>query len=219
MARLLRATIGLHGIIFARITNTMMNMVQILRYFFLPLAFMTTASYAQPGHEIGHGPVTPVRVGTMLFNAGIGAGSGYEGDYYNPAFGIKGAVEWGLWQAGPGVITLGGEAGGSFSNGGYNSNGTNDNHYRSSTIIIAARAAWHFGWQVPGLDTYGGFSAGLGFHHFEYDQPAAFSHNTVIPVPGIFVGASYFVTPTFGFNAEAGHDITDIQIGVVFKIK
>ena len=41
----------------------------------------------------------------------------------------------------------------------------------------------------------------------------------VIPVPGIFVGASYFVTPAFGFNAEAGHDITDIQIGVVFKIQ
>lgn len=174
---------------------------------------VTTLSSAQHEHPRGNGPTTPVGLGTVVFNAGIGPGSGYEGDYYNSAFGIKAAVEVGLWQAGPGVVTLGGEAGGSFSNGGHYDN------YKSNTVIIAARAAWHYGWLVPGLDTYGGVSAGLGFHHYEYDHPDAYSHNKVIPVPGIFVGASYFVTPTFGFNAEAGHDITDIQIGVIFKIK
>ncbi|HTD39932.1 MAG TPA: hypothetical protein VK671_04870, partial [Mucilaginibacter sp.] len=82
----------------------------------------------------------------------------------------------------------------------------------------AARAAWHYGWLVRGLDTYGGVSAGLGFHHYEYDNPNFYSHDSVISVPGIFVGASYFVTPTFGFNAEAGRDITNVQIGVVFKL-
>jgi hypothetical protein len=175
-----------------------------------------TASFAQHGRA--NGPTTPVEVGSVIVNGGIGIGSGYEGDYYNSPFGIKGAVEWGLWQAGPGVITLGGEVGGSFSNGGYNGPyGYNYDNYHSSTVVFAARAAWHYGWQVPGLDTYGGVSAGLGFHHYSYDNPN-YSHSKVIPVPGIFVGASYFVTPTFGFNAEAGHDITDIQFGVVFKL-
>jgi hypothetical protein len=61
-------------------------------------------------------------------------------------------VEAGLWQAGPGVVTLGGEIGGSFLSGGYQY----DNNYSSRTVIVAARAAWHYGWQVPGLDTYGG---------------------------------------------------------------
>jgi hypothetical protein len=173
------------------------------------------SSFAQHRPPSTNGPVTPVQVGSVTVNGGIGAGSYYDGDYYNSPIGLKAAIEWGLWQAGPGVVTLGGEFGGSFSNGGdpYYSN------YHSSTVVVAARAAWHYGWQVPGLDTYGGFSAGLGFHHYQYDNPDGFSHNSVIVVPGIFVGASYFVTPTFGFNAEAGHDITDIQVGVVFKLQ
>ncbi|HEY8783284.1 MAG TPA: hypothetical protein VIM16_16785 [Mucilaginibacter sp.] len=172
-----------------------------------------TATFAQRGSG-GHGQITPVKVGSVIVNAGIGVGSTYDGDYYNSAFGIKGAIEWGLWQAGPGVITLGAEAGGSFANNGY----PDYTNYNSNTIIIAARAAWHYGWLVRGLDTYGGVSAGLGFHHFEYDNPNLYAHDSVIGVPGVFVGASYFVTRTFGFNAEAGHDITNIQFGVVFKI-
>ena len=43
--------------------------------------------------------------------------------------------------------------------------------------------------------------------------------NDADPVVGVFVGASYFVTPTFGFNAEAGNDITAFQAGIVFKLK
>ena len=174
------------------------------------------ASSAQHGHPAPNGPTTPVQLGTVTVNGGIGIGSSYEGDYYNSPFGLKAAIEYGLWEAGPGVITLGGEIGGSFSNGGYQYY----NNYNSRTIIVAARAAWHYGWEVPGLDTYGGVSAGLGFHHYSYDNnPNNYSHSSVIAVPGIFVGASYFVTPTFGFNAEAGRDITDIQVGVVFKLQ
>jgi hypothetical protein len=183
------------------------------RTIFTVLCIAVISSASAQHHPAANGPTTPVQVGSVIFNAGIGVGSGYEGDYYNSPFGLKAALEWGLWQAGPGVITLGAEAGGSFSNGGYR----NYNDYSSRTFVIAARAAWHYGWQVPGLDTYGGVSAGLGFHHYHYDNPD-FTHNSVIAVPGIFVGASYFVTPTFGFNAEAGHDITDIQVGVVFKL-
>jgi hypothetical protein len=177
---------------------------------------ISKSSLAQPGHPAAHGPVSPMQVGSVTVNGGIGAGSYYDGDYYNSPFGLKAAIEWGLWQAGPGVITLGGEVGGSFSSGGYQYY----NGYHSNTVVVAARAAWHCGWQVPGLDTYGGVSAGLGFHHYQYDEnPGSYSHSSVIAVPGIFVGASYFVTPTFGFNAEAGRDITDIQVGVVFKIQ
>jgi hypothetical protein len=177
------------------------------------IAVVSSAS-AQHSRPAANGPTTPVEVGSVLFNAGIGVGSGYQGDYYNSPFGLKAALEFGLWQAGPGVITLGGEVGGSFSNGGYH----DYDNYNSRTFVVAGRAAWHYGWQVRGLDTYGGVSAGLGFHHYHYENPGDYTHNSVIGVPGIFVGASYFVTPTFGFNAEAGHDITDIQVGVVFKL-
>jgi hypothetical protein len=172
----------------------------------------STMTFAQSHRGSGNGPVTPVELGDVIVNLGVGVGADYKGDDYNTGFGTKIAVEKALWQAGPGVITLGGEIGGSFSSGGY----ANYDNYHSQTIVAAVRAAWHYGWQVPGLDTYGGVSAGLGFHHYKYDPDH--SHSSVIPAPGIFVGASYFVTPNFGFNAEAGYDITAIQVGLVFKL-
>ena len=64
---------------------------------------MNSLSYAQSNGA--HGPVTPVRVGSVTFIAGVGIGNEYKGNYYNSAFGTKAAVEWGLWQAGPGVVT------------------------------------------------------------------------------------------------------------------
>jgi hypothetical protein len=170
-----------------------------------------TSSMAQT-HST-HGPETPVKVGSVILNAGIGVGGNYRGTNYGTAFGAKVAVEWGLWQAGPGVITLGPEFGGSFSNGGYQYN-----DYKSHIIILAGRSAWHYGWDVPGLDTYGGFSAGIGFHNYSYNNNGNVSYNETIPVFGGFVGASYFVSPNFGFNAEAGFDITNFQVGVVFKL-
>jgi len=159
------------------------------------------------------GSVTPVRKGSITFNVGAGVGTEYNSNYYNSAFGTKAALEAGLWQAGPGVVTLGVEMGTSFSSGGYYDN------YRTNTFIAAGRSAWHYGWQVRGLDTYAGLSAGVGFTHYQYDKNGNIYQNEVIPVFGGFVGASYFVTPTFGFNVEAGYDITQIQGGIIIKIK
>jgi hypothetical protein len=59
----------------------------------------------------------------------------------------------------------------------------------------------------------------LGFHHYDYKNDINYNYNEVIPVFGVFAGASYFVTPMFGFNAEAGYDITNFQLGVIFKLK
>ena len=39
-------------------------------------------------------PVDPVKTGSVVLNAGVGIGSDYKGDYYNPAAGIKIAAEW-----------------------------------------------------------------------------------------------------------------------------
>ncbi|MEO6316387.1 MAG: hypothetical protein ABIU63_05165 [Chitinophagaceae bacterium] len=175
---------------------------------------MVQTSFAQNKARRGvSGPMAPVHVGSATLNLGIGIGSEYKDHYYNSPFGMKAAVEWGLWHAGPGTITLGAEAGASFSNGGYYDD------YRSRTAIIAMRSAWHYGWKVKGLDTYGGFSGGVGFHHYGYRNNNRFEGDQVIPVFGAFIGASYFVAPRFGFNAEAGYDITRFQVGVIFKLK
>ncbi len=168
------------------------------------------------------GQVTPFRKGTVTVNLGVGIGADYKGDYryYNSGngFGTKAALEFGIWQAGPGVVSLGAEVGGTFSNG----NSKKYNDFRSRTIVIAGRSAWHYGWKVSGLDTYAGVSAGAGFHHYDYydynNSQKYYENDDVIPVFGGFVGASYFFTRSFGVNVEAGYDITHLQAGVVFKL-
>jgi hypothetical protein len=178
------------------------------------------SAFSQSQHSMStsaSGNVNPMQVGSAFLNAGFGVGADYRGDNYGTAFGFKIAAEFGLWQAGPGVITLGGELGGSFGSGNYYGYNYDVN---ASTFVIAGRAAWHYGWNVPGLDTYGGFSAGIGFHHYYVYDVNYIDHynNSVIPVFGGFVGGSYFIKPNFGFNAEAGFDITNFQVGVVFKL-
>ena len=167
---------------------------------------LTTVSNAQ-------GLVSPVKKGSVIFSAGVGVGNEYNNNYYNSAIGTKAVIEAALWQAGPGVITVGAQVGGTFSNG-----GTLDN-YKTRTVVVAGRSAWHHGWNVMGLDTYAGLSAGAGFNQYSYNKNGIIKQNEVVPVFGGFVGASYFVTPSFGFNVEAGYDITRIQGGIVFKLK
>lgn len=178
----------------------------ILSGIFLVFSLFSFAQYR-------NGNANSFEKGSVTFNAGFGVGNEYNSDYYNSALGTKAAIEAGLWNAGPGVISLGGEVGASFSNGGYYDN------YRTRTFIIAGRSAWHNGWNVRGLDTYAGLSAGVGFHNYKYDNKGAVTQSEVIPVFGGFIGASYFITPAFGFNIEAGYDITQVQGGIILKIK
>jgi len=158
-------------------------------------------------------PIQPMKKGSVTFSAGVGIGNEYNSNYYNSAIGTKAVIEAGLWQAGPGVITLGGEIGGTFSKGGIFSD------YRARTLVVAGRSAWHHGWNVKGLDTYAGLSAGAGFNQSSYKNGGTVKESEVVPVFGGFVGASYFVTPRFGFNVEAGYDITQLQAGIIFKLK
>ncbi len=158
-------------------------------------------------------PEIPFEKGSVTFSAGVGVGTDYNTNYSYSAFGTKAVVEVGLWQAGPGTISLGGQVGASFSNAG------KYNNYKSSTFIVAGRSAFHYGWNVKGLDTYAGLSAGAGFNNYKYTGNEIVNESEVVPVFGGFVGASYFITPNFGFNVEAGRDITSIQAGIIFKIK
>ncbi|MEO6541634.1 MAG: hypothetical protein ABIN74_11600, partial [Ferruginibacter sp.] len=68
--------------------------------------------------------------GTVTFSAGVGIGAEYNSNYYNSAFGTKAVLEAGMWQAGPGVVSLGVEVGGTFSNGG------KLNNYKAHTIVV-----------------------------------------------------------------------------------
>jgi hypothetical protein len=175
----------------------------------LSCSALTSGSFAQihePDRNVG------VAVGAVTLNFGIGGGVNYRDYFTNRIAGVKTVLEFGVWHAGPGVITLGGESGLSFSDG----------NRGGFTFISAARSAWHCGWNIRRLDLYGGFSVGAGLLHSD-DKVYRIEGNNyddqVIPVLGAFAGASYFVSRRFGFNAEAGTDITHFQFGLVFKLK
>ena len=122
-------------------------------------------------------------------------------------------IEYGIWKAGPGIISLGAQAGGAFSTGG------NFSDFKSRTVVIAARSAWHYGWKVSNLDTYGGLSTGVGFHQYDYKKgQQKINENETLPLFAVFFGASYFLTPKLGVNIEVGNDINILQGGFVFKL-
>lgn len=188
---------------------------------FLPVLFIlgictTLSNTAQAQRKRGGGDDGAFGVGTTTVGLGIGVGrspwgGGLYGGYtydYGTGLGLKATIEHGFWQLGPGVLSLGLEAGGSFTNArftGYDYNG--------NIVIAAARAAYHYGFNLPNFDAYAGLSLGPGFRSY-YDGDR--EHDLVV-APGAFVGAAYYFSPNFGVNVEAGYDITVIQGGIIFK--
>jgi len=54
------------------------------------------SGFSIAGAQTGNIPVTPMRKGSVLLNAGVGIGAEYNDHYYNRGFGTKVAAEWGL---------------------------------------------------------------------------------------------------------------------------
>ncbi len=162
------------------------------------------------------GPLDPVRLNSWIVNVGVGPGTNYfgNGNGFGPA--LKGSFEKGMWDVGPGVITLGGEATFSFFASRYG-DGWNETW---TNFIFGARGAYHYGWNVEGLDTYGGIPLGMGFSmHTWDDHPGSRGYTPVFPYGGIFFGASFFFNKSVGINGEFGYNSTYANIGMVFKLK
>ena len=96
-----------------------MKKISILGIALFSILCSQNARSQSKGHSGTMGETTPMQVGSVFLNMGIGVGANYKGESYGTPFGFKVAAEFGLWQAGPGVITLGPELGGSFSTGTY----------------------------------------------------------------------------------------------------
>lgn len=157
----------------------------------------------------------PVIKGSSVLGFGLGMANKYN---VYPGFspGVKVNFETGLWQAGPGVVTLGGTFGYTFQSYRYGYIWGSNYNYASHNFIVAARSAWHHNWGVEKLDTYAGVSAGVRFNINDHgDDP---NNNIddfgVKPHFGGFVGAAYYFKPALGVFAEAGYDINFITIGL-----
>ncbi len=138
------------------------------------------------------------------------------GSGFGPAFVIR--YDHGIWQAGPGTISLGGQFGTSFF--------WKDQHHQGvdykeswTNIGFIFRAAYHYGWKVPGLDTYAGFGGGGIVSLYNDDDWNNGKDDThVTGTPTAFIGASYFFNDFLGINGEVGYNFAYAQIGLNFRI-
>jgi len=97
--------------IFNRTINYHMKKVIVPLVILFSLSFSQKAFTQSKKSSQMSGETSPMQVGSVFVNAGIGIGADYKGDNYGTGFWFKIAAEFGLWDAGPGVITLGPEIG------------------------------------------------------------------------------------------------------------
>jgi hypothetical protein len=158
-------------------------------------------------------------VGTNVISGGLGLGSSIAGGftYGSQSPGISLQYERGIWEAGPGVISLGGYLG--FKRYSYNYNNGNTAYSQKwNYTIVGARGAYHFtGIEVENLDVYAGLM--LGFDNLSYSSsgagiPGSYSSDLGLSV---FGGARYFFAGDLGAFAEVGYGVSFLSIGLSYK--
>jgi hypothetical protein len=166
----------------------------------------------------GNGLVDPAGKGNGVFGFGFGPGIPfYGGSGFGPAILVH--YDHSIWRAGPGSISLGGQIGTSFFWHDYRHE--NDNYkYSWTNLGFVFRGAYHYGFDVPGLDAYAGFGAGTlvsmyndGGYHDSGRNP---SHVGFLPT--FFMGGSYFFNDVVGLNTEFGYNFAYISIGLNFRL-
>jgi hypothetical protein len=91
--------------------------------------------------------------------------------------------------------------------------------YSWTNLGFVFRGAYHYGWNVPSLDTYAGFGAGTCFSMYNnggYDSGRKSSHVGFLPT--VFFGGSYFFNNIIGVNAELGYNFAYATIGLNFRL-
>jgi hypothetical protein len=160
-------------------------------------------------------------------NLGIGVGLGH--DYYS-LVGITPAArlnfDHGFFNAGPGVITIGGSVG--LSHSVYNNSWLGIGYKESWTnIVIASRGAWHYNFGKIGnenFNAYAGVGLGVRIERYSYtydgndpnfDPDNNYGDNYLHYAT--FIGGSYQFSEGFGIFAEVGYDITNVLFGANFR--
>jgi hypothetical protein len=165
----------------------------------------------------GNGPVDPAGPGSGILGFSFGPGIPYYGgNGFGPAFLVH--YDHSIWQAGPGTISLGGQIGSSFFWHNYTHKEVNYK-YTWTNLGFVFRGAYHYGWKVPGLDTYAGFGAGTLFSMYNDDgYDSGKNHSHVEFLPTAFFGGTFFFNPAVGVNTEFGYNFAYISIGLNFRL-
>jgi hypothetical protein len=180
----------------------------------LLLAFI--AGFSAPSFS-GNGPTDPAGKGNGILGFGIGPGVPfYGGSGFGPAILVH--YDHSIWQAGPGTVSLGGQIGTSFFGHDYVYNETTY-RYHWVNVGFVFRGAYHYGWDVPGLDTYAGFGMGTYFSMYNNDGYENGKAATEVGfLPTFFFGGSYFFNDVIGVNAEMGYNFAYFSVGMNFRL-
>jgi hypothetical protein len=163
------------------------------------------------------------QVGTNVISAGIGLGSSIANFTYgtqSPGFNVQ--YDRGVWEAGPGVISLGGYIGIKDYKYGYIYNGDAVS-YKWNYTVVGVRGAWHFtGLDIENLDLYGGVMLGYYALSTSYSDSQGNSvgslgnyGNTV--GLSVFAGAKYYFAGNLGAFGELGFGANILSLGLSYK--
>jgi hypothetical protein len=162
-------------------------------------------------------------VGTNVISAGIGLGStiaDYTYGTQSPGFNVT--YDRGIWEAGPGVISLGGYIGiKDYKNGYIDGNGVGYSEKWNYTVV-GVRGAWHFtGLGVENLDLYGG--AMLAYYALSFSESTSNGYNGAFGNYGntvgvsVFAGAKYYFAGNLGAFGELGFGANVLSLGLSYK--
>ncbi len=154
------------------------------------------------------------RTGSNAVNVGIGFGTALSGlGTGRPA--ISASFERGMWEAGPGIISLGayaGITGYTYKAAGYTQ--------KWNYTVVGARGAYHYNGfiSVPQLDPYGG--AMLGYNIVSYSATGDYTGSNAYGSGlgfSLFVGGRWFFSDNLAAFAELGYGVSILNAGISFK--
>jgi len=154
----------------------------------------------------------PVQGGNIMLDLGLGLRN-YSNDLIIPPLFIQ--AEYALPVGVP--ISVGGIF--SFYQTGWDSG---PRSHRWTELIIAARANWHWGFNVNWLDFYTGLSLGYDISIADYKlngnkyDPGNLSRTYGGFDFGFLAGAHFYISKTFGFEVETGYPYY-LKAGIALK--
>lgn len=148
-------------------------------------------------------------VGTNVISGGIGLGGNF-GSYSTstqaPGFSIN--YERGVWDVGPGVVSLGGYVGTKTYKYKYSNNVD-----KWSYTIVGVKGAYHYnGFEVENLDVYGGVL--LSYNILSYSGLGSYGSRAGFTG---FLGGRWYFTDSIAVFAEAGYGVAYLTLGISFR--
>ena len=159
------------------------------------------------------------KAGDNIVSVGLGFGGSlgnYGGSTQSPE--INAQYERGIWEVGPGVISIGGYLG--YKSYKYSDANTT---VKQDYTIVGGRGAYHFtGLNIDHLDVYGGIMISYDHSSLSYTYNNGTGNSSYNPSgSGVevspFVGGRYYFAGGLGAYAELGFGVNNFNTGLCYR--